>query len=102
MTGLPQGTLTFLLTDLQGSTRTWEAETSAMREAMVVHDLIMYEALGRYSGAMVESGREGGSILAAFTRAHDAAMCAVSCRRSRRAPEIHAAAADRCSHAAAF
>src|SRR5207237_4312336 len=55
-----------------------------MREAMVVHDLIMYEALGRYSVAMVESGREGDSILAAFTRAHDAAMCAVAIQRAFR------------------
>ena len=36
MTGhLPSGTVTFLLTDLEGSTRMWEQDPEAMKPAMV-------------------------------------------------------------------
>jgi predicted ATPase/class 3 adenylate cyclase len=70
-----------MLTDLEGSTRTWETQASAMREAMVLHDAIVYGAVERHSGAMVESGREGDSVLAAFVTAKDAAACALEIQR---------------------
>ncbi|TMD61793.1 MAG: adenylate/guanylate cyclase domain-containing protein [Chloroflexi bacterium] len=82
MAGLPQGTLTFLLTDLVGSTRTWEADTRAMRQAMVQHDEIVYGAVQRHTGAMVESGREGDSILAVFVGSREAAACALDVQRA--------------------
>ena len=42
MTGsLPSGTVTFLLTDLEGSTRMWEQDPDAMRAAMVRHDELL-------------------------------------------------------------
>ena len=85
MAGLPVGTLTFLLTDLQGSTRTWEARPRAMRKAMVRHDALVYGAVERQNGTMVESGREGDSVLAVFTRPQDAASCALEIQRSFRA-----------------
>jgi predicted ATPase/class 3 adenylate cyclase len=78
---LPVGTLTFLLTDLVASTRTWEEHTRAMREAMVEHDAIVYGAVERHSGAIVESGREGDSILAVFVVSRDAAACALDVQR---------------------
>src|SRR5262245_46754131 len=36
--GPPSGTVTFLFTDIEGSTRRWEADPDAMRAALVVHD----------------------------------------------------------------
>ena len=38
---LPSGTVTFLLTDLEGSTRLWEQGPDAMKTAMVRHDEIL-------------------------------------------------------------
>ena len=44
---LPTGTLTFLFTDIEGSTRLWETQHSAMQHALAVHDAIMRDAIGR-------------------------------------------------------
>ena len=38
MTELPTGTVTFLFTDLQGSSRLWEEQPEAMRAALARHD----------------------------------------------------------------
>ena len=41
MTELPSGTVTFLFTDLEGSTRLWEEHPEAMRDALARHDEIL-------------------------------------------------------------
>ena len=74
---LPEGTVTFLLTDIEGSTRRWEADPSTMRAAMARHDSIIDEQLAKHRGIEVEAGREGDSILAVFGRATDAASAAI-------------------------
>jgi predicted ATPase/DNA-binding SARP family transcriptional activator len=74
---LPSGTMTFLLTDLEGSTRRWDRNPSAMRQAMEIHDSVLARAIDSHGGKQVESGREGDSIFAVFTRASDALACAV-------------------------
>ena len=81
MAGLPEGTLTFMLTDLVGSTRAWESAPAAMREAMARHDRILDRCLQQHHGTDVPSGRAGDSILAVFPRAVDAAACALSLQR---------------------
>ncbi|MDQ6711859.1 MAG: adenylate/guanylate cyclase domain-containing protein, partial [Candidatus Dormibacteraeota bacterium] len=81
MAGLPEGTLTFILTDLVGSTRAWESAPAAMREAMAGHDRIVERCLNLHHGTEVPSGRAGDSILAVFPRAADAADCALSLQR---------------------
>ena len=82
MAGLPEGTLTFMLTDLVGSTRAWESAPSAMREAMARHDRILDRRLKEHHGTEVPSGRAGDSILAVFARAVDAAACALALQRA--------------------
>ncbi|MDQ2952519.1 MAG: adenylate/guanylate cyclase domain-containing protein, partial [Chloroflexota bacterium] len=84
MVVLPVGTLTFVLTDLVASTRSWETQTRAMRAAMERHDEIVYAAVARHSGVMVESGRAGDSIFAVFRAAKDAASCAIEVQRAFR------------------
>ena len=74
---LPEGTVTFLLTDIEGSTSRWEADPNAMRSAMARHDSILDEQLAKHRGIEVEAGREGDSILAVFGRAADAASAAI-------------------------
>lgn len=41
MAELPTGTVTFLFTDLEGSTRLWEQHPDAMRDALTRHDEIL-------------------------------------------------------------
>jgi predicted ATPase/class 3 adenylate cyclase len=81
MMGLPEGTLTFMLTDLVGSTRAWEAAPAAMREAMAQHDVIVDRCLRQHRGIEVPSGRAGDSILAVFPSAADAATCSIVLQR---------------------
>ena len=45
--GLPTGTVTFLFTDLEGSTRLWEEHPDAMQAALARHDEILRDAVGR-------------------------------------------------------
>ena len=80
---LPDGTVTFLLTDIEGSTRRWEADPSAMRTVMTRHDSIIDGVLATHRGIEVESGREGDSILAVFSRAADAAKAAIAIQSAR-------------------
>lgn len=81
MAALPEGIVAFLLTDLEGSTRLWENRPSAMRKAMVQHDVIVGGAIERNGGAIVEAGREGDSVLAVFRKTAGAAACALEIQR---------------------
>ena len=69
--------MTYLLTDIEGSTLRWEADPSAMRAAMTRHDAIIGDVLRSHGGVAVEAGREGDSVLAVFGRAADAALAAL-------------------------
>jgi predicted ATPase/class 3 adenylate cyclase len=76
--GLPSGTVTFLMTDIEGSTRLWDRDSSAMQQALDRHDSLVGEYVQRSGGKLVEAGREGDSILAVFERARDGLACALS------------------------
>jgi hypothetical protein len=43
----PSGTVTFVLTDLEGSTRLWEQDPNAMKIAMGRHDELLENAIGQ-------------------------------------------------------
>ena len=49
MGDLPAGTVTFLFTDLEGSTRRWEQHGQAMARAQQRHDAL-HEAIQRHGG----------------------------------------------------
>jgi predicted ATPase/class 3 adenylate cyclase len=75
MTGapeLPVGTVTVLMSDVQASTAAWDRDPKAMASALARHDGIFREAVRAAEGVMVESGREGDSLLCVFTTAADA------------------------------
>ena len=80
-----EGTATFLLTDIESSTRRWESNPAAMRLAMEIHDEVLGHSIESHRGEIVESGREGDSVLAVFARAADAVAAAVAIQR--RLPE---------------
>jgi class 3 adenylate cyclase len=79
---LPTGTVTFLLTDVEGSTRRWEVVPEAMAVAIARHyDLLDVAITGHGGVRPVEQG-EGDSVVAAFSRASDAVAAAVAAQRA--------------------
>jgi predicted ATPase/class 3 adenylate cyclase len=74
----PSGTVTFLLTDLEGSTRMWEQDPDAMKTAMVRHDDLLEKAIAGNRGFVF--ARMGDGIAAAFGTAKDAIAAADSIR----------------------
>jgi class 3 adenylate cyclase len=57
--GLPAGTVTFLLTDIEGSTRLWETVPEAMEVALERHNRLLTEVIGEHGGVVVTSPRRG-------------------------------------------
>jgi predicted ATPase len=82
MSELPAGVVTFMLTDVEDSTRKWETNPEAMRQAMLEHDRILALEISRRDGSLVESGREGDSVLAAFRSPDHAVKCALAVQRA--------------------
>jgi len=77
---LPAGTLTFLLTDIEGSTRLWEAEPEAMEVALQRHDRLLAEVIEGHGGTVVTSRGEGDSFFAVFHSAVSAVEAAGACQ----------------------
>jgi len=59
-------TATFLMTDIEGSTRLWEAQRAAMAEALEIHDALLRAAVEQAGGTVVKTTGDG--LLAAFDR----------------------------------
>lgn len=81
MQTLPTGTVTFLMTDIQGSTRLWERSAQIMRAALDRHDAIAAEVIGKHGGTLIKSRGEGDSLFAVFQEAAAAlaAACELQC-----------------------
>jgi predicted ATPase/class 3 adenylate cyclase len=73
---LPAGTITFVLTDVVGSTSSWDQAQDAMRTAMARHDELIEGLVAEHKGVVVRSRGEGDSRFAVFVRASDAAAAA--------------------------
>jgi predicted ATPase/class 3 adenylate cyclase len=76
---LPSGTITFLFTDVESSTRAWLRNTAAMGAALARHDALIEHLVAEHDGQVVRPRGEGDSRFAVFARASDAvaAACAV-------------------------
>jgi predicted ATPase/class 3 adenylate cyclase len=79
--GLPEGLITYLFTDVQGSTPLWQQYPQEMREVMARHDYLMTSAVEQNGGAVVRPRGEGDSIFAVFPRATDAVAAACSAQQ---------------------
>ncbi|MHB8690034.1 MAG: ATP-binding protein [Solirubrobacteraceae bacterium] len=79
--GLPTGTVTFLLSDIEGSTRLWESAPDAMTQAVPAHYEILADAVGRHGGVRPVEQGEGDSVVGAFGRASDAVAAALDAQR---------------------
>src|ERR1700730_16417362 len=73
--GMPSGTVTFLFTDIEGSTRLWEAAPEAMRQALARHDALLRASIDARGGHVFSTGGDG--LAAAFQRAGEAVGAAV-------------------------
>lgn len=71
---LPSGTVTFLFTDIEGSTRLVEALGSGYVELLAEHHRLIRDAVGRRGG--VEFGTQGDAIFFAFSDPDDALVAA--------------------------
>ncbi|HXY91741.1 MAG TPA: AAA family ATPase, partial [Acidimicrobiia bacterium] len=81
-TALPTGVVTFLLTDIEGSTPLWEAHPKEMAGVIARHHELAAEIAEAHSGRMPRSQGEGDSTLSAFARATDAVSAAIELQRA--------------------
>jgi predicted ATPase/class 3 adenylate cyclase len=77
---LPAGTVTFLLTDIEGSTRLWETVPDAMEVALERHNRLVTEVIEGHGGVVVTSRGEGDSFFAVFPSAVSAVEAAGACQ----------------------
>ncbi len=79
---LPVGTVTFMLTDVEGSTGVWESAPEAMSAAVGRHYELLDAAIALHCGVRPREKGEGDSVVAAFTRASDALGAALDIQRA--------------------
>ena len=62
MENTPTGTVTFLFTDIEGSTRLWEERPVEMRGALAEHDAIVRGAIDAHGGYVFSTGGDGFAV----------------------------------------
>jgi predicted ATPase/class 3 adenylate cyclase len=77
---LPTGTVTFLFTDIEGSTRLWQAFPVSMREALSRHHGVLQQAIDSHRGYVFQI--VGDAFCAAFHTAADAIAAAVAAQHA--------------------
>ena len=76
----PTGTVTFLFTDIEGSTRLWESQQAAMQAALPRHDALVRQCIAAHDGHVFKTG--GDAFCAAFHTAPDALAAALEAQRA--------------------
>jgi predicted ATPase/class 3 adenylate cyclase len=76
------GTLTFLFTDVEGSTPLWERHEATMRVATARHDALLDALITAHGGTRVRERGEGDSLFAVFTRPDEAVAAALAMARA--------------------
>lgn len=79
MTVRPSGTITFLFTDVEGSTHLWEKHPRLMETALELHDEILRSAIDTHGGYVFSTA--GDAFSAAFTSADEALSAAIATQR---------------------
>ena len=80
----PSGVVTFLFTDVEGSTRRWEAEADAMRVALAAHDEVLRSVIEAHGGWLFKHTGDG--VCAAFASPRCAVDAAVAAQRALELP----------------
>ena len=76
----PTGTVTFLFTDIEGSTTRWEHHREAMQQALIRHDAIVRTAIDAHGGHVFKT--VGDAVYAVFTSAPDALQAALAAQQA--------------------
>jgi class 3 adenylate cyclase len=76
----PSGVVTFLFTDVEGSTRRWEADADSMRAALAAHDEVLRRAIEAHGGWVFKHTGDG--VCAAFASPRCAVDAAVAAQRA--------------------
>ncbi|HKU81113.1 MAG TPA: adenylate/guanylate cyclase domain-containing protein, partial [Candidatus Tumulicola sp.] len=84
----PTGAVTFLFSDVEGSTQRWERSRDAMSVALQRHDVLLQTAIEAHHGYVFK--RVGDAFCAAFTRPPDAAAAAIDAQRMLAAEDFTA------------
>jgi class 3 adenylate cyclase len=77
---MPIGTVAFLFTDLEGSTRLWESSPDLMHEALARHDELLRTAVESHDSRVVKTTGDG--VHAVFASARDAVAAALAAQPS--------------------
>jgi class 3 adenylate cyclase len=80
----PSGVVTFLFTDVEGSTRRWEKDADEMRLALTAHDEVLRSAIETHGGFMFKHTGDG--VCAAFASPKSAVDAAVAAQRALELP----------------
>src|SRR5215813_10485163 len=80
----PSGVVTFLFTDIEGSTRRWEADADAMRSALLAHDEVLRSAIEAHEGFLFSHTGDG--VVAAFASPRAAVDAAIAAQRALELP----------------
>jgi class 3 adenylate cyclase len=76
----PSGVVTYLFTDVEGSTRRWEKDPDAMRIALAAHDEVLRGAIEAHGGWLFKHTGDG--VCAAFSSPRSAVDAAVTAQRA--------------------
>ena len=80
----PSGVVTFLFTDVEGSTRRWETDADGMRKALAAHDEVLRSAIEAHGGWLFKHTGDG--VCAAFASPTCAVDAAVAAQRELELP----------------
>jgi class 3 adenylate cyclase len=80
----PSGVVTFLFTDVEGSTRRWETDAEAMRAALAAHDKMLRAAIEAHGGFLFSHSGDG--FVAAFASPMSAVNAAIDAQRELQLP----------------
>ena len=75
----PTGTVTFLFTDIEGSTKLWEQHPDSMRPALARHDHLLRQSIEANNGYVFKT--MGDAFCAAFATAPEAVQAALTAQR---------------------
>ena len=82
--GPPSGIVTFLFTDVEGSTRRWEADADGMRAALAAHDQVLRQAIEIRGGWLFKHTGDG--VCAAFASPRSAVDAAIAAQLALELP----------------
>jgi class 3 adenylate cyclase len=80
----PSGVVTFLFTDIEGSTRRWESDADTMRTALMAHDEVLRSAIEGNEGFLFSHTGDG--VAAAFASPRSAVDTAVAAQLALELP----------------